>query len=347
MESTRSPTNQKRRQSVIKKLASFGTSVQPTNLSADQLILYLIQWLRLSKLISVELSSPNLDIKEKLNYELLQARFEEKVQPQLLKYKKFLNNQEPSILHDYFSIKISEFLTLSRDIRRTNPSLAGEILEQAEMFLRIYQSSIDIYIFQAAEHQIKSNSDEVKQLISKFSKTSESSESSKPKPDSRKTSQYSNKRPYHRRNKDSNIFDTMGKDFQNTIEKVQIWGAMTWDQIQGTATETAREIQENMQKSSDYRHNQRKMRRDARDDLLFQRFTKLLAISRRILIRDMTWHLKITRRRLMEKLPPWQKKFDFRIDGKYIVSQSISFFSDNIDSQFKSWNLNQDPKDKI
>ncbi|MHA1672694.1 MAG: hypothetical protein ACTSYI_03620 [Promethearchaeota archaeon] len=346
MESTRSPTNQKRRKSVIKKLASFGTTVQPANLSADQLILYLIQWLRLSKLISAELNSPTLDTKEKLNYERLQARFEEKVQPQLFKYKKFLNNQEPSTLQDYFSLKITEFLTLSKDIRRTNPYLASEILEQAEMFLRIYQSSIDTHIFQAANHQIKSNSYEVEQLLSK---SSNRSESPSPKSDPQKTSQDFNQRsdPDPKMNKNPDVFATMGKNFQNVINKVQTWGSRAWDQIQETATEAGREIRKDIEQSSDYRRNQRGIRRDARDAFLFQKFSKLLAISRRILISDLTWQLKLTRRRLMEKLPQWQKKLDFRIDGKYIVSQSISFFSDNIDYQFKSWNQNQDPKDKI
>ncbi|TFH27303.1 MAG: hypothetical protein E4G98_06270, partial [Promethearchaeota archaeon] len=303
MESTRSPANQKRRMKIIKKLASYGTTAQPTNLSADQLILYLIQWLRLSKLISVELATPSLSIQEKNNYDNLQKQFNEKVQPHLSKYKTFLNNQEPTILNNYFSLKISEFLTLSREIRRTNPSLAGEILEQAEMFLRIYQSSIETHIFQVAEQQIQSNSDEVNQLISKFSTTSETSHSSN-----------QNHNPNHnpRNNEPTTFFDTLGKNFQNTIHKVQIWGAMTWDQIQDSATEANREIRDNLRQSSENRQEQRQIRRDARDDLLFQKFSKLLAISPRILIQDMAWHLKITRRRLIDNLLHWHKKLDFR-----------------------------------
>ncbi|MHA1518883.1 MAG: hypothetical protein ACTSRK_01745 [Promethearchaeota archaeon] len=338
MEIKRSPENEKRRNYIINKLATFGTKTDPRALSADQLILYLVQWLRLSHLISVELSSPTLSMEDKHRYKSLQLKFEGAVKPQLIKYKDFLNNQESSTLQSYFALKISEFLTLSQEIRKTNPSLAGEILEQAEMFLQIYQSSIETHIFQTADIQIKTNINEVKHLISETLKNPKPFESSKSSPNARINSHETKSASNPWRNDNAKSFNKIGDKFQNTITKVQIWSATTWNQIQEVTTEISQKLQKDLQQSLEYRRDQRKMRQIARDDLLFQKFSNLLAISRSILINDVTWQLKITRRRLMEKFLNWKKKLDFRIDGEYIVSQSISFFSDELDSQFKSWN---------
>lgn len=70
-----------------------------------------------------------------------------------------------------------------------------------------------------------------------------------------------------------------------------------------------------------------------------EKLSKLLQISTKIKIEDMTTLLKMKRSELIEKLIEWADKFSYQIDGDYISIQKdeISNFIELLDNKFDSW----------
>lgn len=308
METTKNSIDTQSKTKKLKKLLSHGESTDLKNLKAEQLVFYFVRWIQLNDLLQGEFLESEYSTDEVAHYRALKDKFETEVKPQLIQYKKFLNSQDPKLVQEYFGVKIQNYLELSNKAHNVNDQMEVELLEQAQIFCRIYQSSIPSSILKTAQERITTQLQK--------SHPSYSEPETPPTP----------------------IFSTLGDQLQTTLSEVRKWGTQTLTKVQQTAQTTAENLKHTIDTQSQVMRERRIARINKREADLFHKFEELLSISRKMLIRDVCWHLKISRRKLMEELKKWKKEIDFTIDGKFLRFEPLEYFSSKLDDLFQNWN---------
>ncbi|TFF88657.1 MAG: hypothetical protein EU549_02615 [Promethearchaeota archaeon] len=82
-------------------------------------------------------------------------------------------------------------------------------------------------------------------------------------------------------------------------------------------------------------------RRNHKDEKeLIEKIKKIVKVSNKIKLDMMRKSLKISEDEFLDKIYDWAERYDFRIDGEYLIinKETISDFIDSLDSQFDEWN---------